>query len=258
MIDTHSHLLHGIDDGPAAIEGTLEMCRVAWEDGIRVIVATPHSLDGRFVNSPDEIRSRVANLNTELRSRGMGLTVLPGMELRVSVTLMERITRDQLLPLNGGRYVLLELHPFHVPAGLDNLVRHLRDAGFGTILAHPEKNAVIQRDPGYLFRLIGKFAPWEFLVQMTADSLTGHSGFWVRRTAGLLLRNGLAHLIATDAHSPSDRPPRLAEAVRKASGVVGEARAHQMVGEIPMAVLMGKPFPEPWEIKEPRPWWRFL
>jgi protein-tyrosine phosphatase len=258
MIDMHHHILSHMDDGPTKPEETLEMCRIAWEDGIRTIVATPHAFDGRFVNLPDKIRLAVARLNEDLHGSGFDLRVLPGMEVRVSVDLLQSLANGQLLPLNGRKHLLLEFHPQHIPAGFENLVRHFTDSGFSIILAHPEKNLIIQRNPSYLFRLLELFGPWTVLTQVTADSLTGKSGFWAVRTARILLKCGLVHLIATDAHSPTRRPPLLARAVEAAGRIVGQDRAAMMVHDVPLAVLEGKDFPEAWARTEPKPWWRIL
>jgi protein-tyrosine phosphatase len=258
MIDTHNHILDHMDDGPSKREETLEMCRIAQEEGIGTIVATPHAFDGRFVIHPDKIRAAVADLNGELSASGIDVKIMSGMEVRVSADLFQSLTNGQLLPLNGRTHLLVEFHPQHIPAGFENLVRHFEGLGFSIILAHPEKNLLIQRNPSYIFSLLERFAPWKVLIQITADSLTGESGFWAMRTARLLLRCGLAHLIATDAHSATRRPPRLARAVERAAKIVGKERAAMMVHDIPLAVLEGESFPESWDRTEPRAWWRIF
>jgi protein-tyrosine phosphatase len=258
MIDIHNHLLDGMDDGPRHREQTLEMCRIAYEDGIRTIVATPHCFDGRFVHDPESIRAAVQGLNEELGTLKIRLNVLPGMEARVAGNLAQNLDDGKLLPLNGGSHVLLEFHPVHVPVGFENLVREFLNRGMRVILAHPEKNLVIQKNPSYLYKLCARFEPWSILTQITADSLTGEGGFWASRTAKILLKHGLAHLVATDAHSPDRRPPRLSSAVRKAAKIVGEEKAAHMVQGIPLAVLEGKEFPDQWEPSDTRRWWRIL
>jgi protein-tyrosine phosphatase len=258
MIDIHNHLLYAIDDGPKEREETLEMCRIACEDGIRAIVATPHSFDGRFAPRPELIKAFVAELNEDLAANGIEVKVMPGMEVRMTAGLWEHVSRDILLPLNGGRYVLLEFHPLHVPVGFENLVDRFVESGLRLILAHPEKNLLIQKNPSYLFKLLRRCKPWTLLTQVTADSLIGRSGFWAARTAKLLIKCGLAHVIATDAHSAEHRPPRLSPAVAKAAKIMGEEKARRMVHDIPEAVLEGKDFPDAWEPTEPRRWWRIL
>lgn len=257
MIDTHNHILHRLDDGPSERKESLDMARIAWEDGIRTIVATPH-FNGNFANTPEHIRSAVSDLNNDLVLAGSGLRIVPGMEARVSASLVNDLRSGRILPINDGRYVLLEFQAQHVPTGFENLVHHFLEAGFSVVLAHPEKNLLIQRNPMYVFNVLERFEPWQLLMQITADSLTGDSGFWAAQTARLLLKCGLAHLIATDAHSSNRRAPFLSRAKEKASSLVGEERASQMVHDIPLAILEGKDFPPPFERKQPKPWWRIF
>jgi protein-tyrosine phosphatase len=258
MIDTHNHLLPGIDDGAEDIEETLKMCRLAVDDGIRVIVATPHSFDGKFVNDVARIELLVRELNAELTSIGLDLTIMPGMEIRITGDLPRLVADGKVLGLNRGKYILLEFHPSQIPSGFENLARYLASSGYSLVLGHPEKNTMIQSSPEYLFRLCSQFKPWEVLVQVTADSLTGQNGFWARRTAITLIKNNLAHIIATDAHSSRRRVPRLSEAVGVASSLVGREHALRMVQDIPEAVLGRGVFPEPSEPTNPRRWWRVL
>ena len=257
MIDTHNHILHRLDDGPSERKESLDMARIAWEDGIRTIVATPH-FNGNFVTTPGQIRSAVEGLNNDLAAAGNGLRIVPGMEARVSADLVNDLKNGRLLPINDGTYVLLEFQAQHIPTGFENLVRRFREEGLSVVLAHPEKNLLIQRNPLYVFNLLQRFEPWHVIMQITADSLTGDSGFWAAQTARLLLKCGLAHLIATDAHSSNRRAPLLSRAKEKASSLVGEERANQMVHDIPLAILDGKDFPDPFERKQPKPWWRIF
>jgi protein-tyrosine phosphatase len=257
MIDTHNHILPGLDDGPAEKDESLEMCRIAWEDGVKTVVATPH-FNRTFANEPEQIRAAVDELNGSLTASEIGLRIVPGMEVRVSGELLQDLRNGRLLPLNNNKHVLLEFHAQHIPAGFQNLVNRFLDSGLSVILAHPEKNHLIQRDPRFVFRLLERFEPWQVMMQLTADSLTGDSGFWAAQTARLLLKCGLAHLIATDAHSSDRRTPRLARAVEKVRRIVGEERANLMTHDIPMAILNGTAFPAAWPRREPKAWWRFL
>lgn len=255
MIDTHNHILPRMDDGPAKAAESLDMGRIAWEDGIRTIVATPH-FNGTYANNPEQIRAAVADFKQKLAASGTALNIVPGMEARVSADLVQDLKMGRLLPINDRSYVLLEFQAQHIPAGFENLVRHFLEAGVSVVLAHPEKNLLIQRNPRYVFNLLERFEPWKIVMQITADSLTGDSGFWAAQTARLLLRCGLAHVIASDAHSSDRRAPRLSRAVEKAGSMVGEERARQMVQDIPSAIVEGTDFPAPFERKEPKAWWR--
>ncbi|MBM3299663.1 MAG: tyrosine protein phosphatase [Deltaproteobacteria bacterium] len=256
MIDTHNHLLPGVDDGAQDREEMLEMCRIASLDGIRVIVATPHSFDDEYLNEPQHIKTIVSDLNRELNVTGIDLRVLPGMETRVSPDLEANLAEGKVLTLNEGRYVLVEFHPAHLPSGFENLASRLVESGRGLIVAHPEKNFELQRHPEYLFYLLQLFEWGDLLVQITASSILGKNGYRARATAKNLLKSNLAHLIATDAHDAKMRPPTLARAVEIAANLVGPQRAAQMVTDVPLAVLEGKGLPPAWEPDNPRRWWR--
>ena len=105
MIDTHCHLLPEIDDGARSQAETIQMCRLARDDGVATIVATPHSFDGQFLIKPETIRTLVGDLAKRLKAEGIDIEVLPGMEVRVGVDLLEQMDRREIIPLNDGRYV---------------------------------------------------------------------------------------------------------------------------------------------------------
>ncbi len=256
MIDVHNHLLPGIDDGARSRVETLEMCRMAFADGIHVIVATPHSYDDEFINHPNTIRSLVTELNEELTDAGIDLEILPGMEVRVSAELPNRLLNGEILPLNDGEYILLEFHPAHIPSGFENLVHQLVQSGYRLILAHPEQNMGIQKHPEYLFKLLELFDPFTILGQLTASSILDKNGSESAKTAGILLKNNLAHLIASDAHDPRSRQPVLSQAVKVAASIVGEEKASKMVKEYPWAIINRERISDEWEPRNPKRWWR--
>ena len=258
MIDTHCHILWNIDDGPVEKDEAIEMCKMASEDGIEVVVATPHSLDGQFVNYPERIVAQTAQLNEALLEEGTALKIFPGMETRICPDLIDGVKTGKVLPINQGKYILVEFHPLEIPTGFENFASILTQQGFCLIIAHPEKNIAIQEHPEFLFKIINRFQPWEIIGQVTAASLLGESGTTAYKTSKLLIKNRLVHLMATDAHSARSRPPLLKEAVQKAALIIGEVDANRMVNEIPNAILFGTEFPE-WRAPENprRRWWIF-
>lgn len=216
------------------------------------MVATPHFTDGRFVPDTEHIRRLVDELNGVLAVRRLPLRLLPGMEVMLGPSFLEHLDSGRLLTLNDGLYVLVELPTGFSPLGLENFVDQLIERGIRLILAHPEKNHFIQERPNYLFHLIRRFTPGEILVQITGASLWKPWQYLEYRTARTLLRHNLVHLLASDGHRAKNRPPRLLRAVEVAATLVGETRALQMVHDIPLVVLLGKPFPEGWEPLLPR------
>ena len=258
MIDVHNHLLSGFDDGSREWAETLAMCRIAVQDGIKIIVATPHSLNGDYISDPLQVTDAVDRLNRDLEIRKLPLKILPGMEVRIVPELIELATQGKILTLGRGRFLLVEFHPAHVPSGFHNLVEQARDAGYGIVLGHPEKNFGVLHDPDFLTQLLRRFTEWELLIQISADSVTGEAGSLYRKMARHLLKHGMVHIIASDAHSSRFRLPKLSAAVDITAKLVGTEKARQLVWDIPRAVLRGLGFPQYESPREPGRWWQSL
>jgi len=255
VIDTHCHLLPGIDDGPRTLEETLRMCLIAFDDGIRTIVATPHTFDGLYTNRLETVRELCSRVNESLLETGMRLTILPGMEVRTSPELIEQVVNLNAPTINGGRYILVELHPAEFPAGFDVFVRLSSEKGYGIVLAHPEKNLAIQQDTERLFSLLSQFTSGELLVQITADSVTGRGGHSAKKTCQVLLEHNMVHLMASDAHDGQARRPIMSDAVREAARIVGLKRSEMMINSVPHAIISGGDLPELAIPQKPRRSW---
>jgi protein-tyrosine phosphatase len=240
MIDLHSHILPGIDDGAQDIEESLEMARIAVDQGFSGIVATPHHGSGKFFSDFNDVLRLVAELNQELEARDINLSIYPGMEVRLTADVLESLSTGKVLSINNGTYVLLELPIMQVPAGFENFVRMMIESGRKIVLAHPEKNLEIQRHPEIIYKVLTLFKPGDLLMQITADSITGDAGLSALSTAKYLLENDLAHIVATDAHSPVERSPRISSALDLVSSIVGDERAKKMVREWPHDIIAGR------------------
>lgn len=213
------------------------MAREAEADGITTVVATPHSTSLSLSFAPSRVAVSAQKLQEELARRGLSLKVVPGLENSFTPDLLERLEKGRVLPLQGSRCLLLELPYLFLPPYSEDFLFQLQLKGFIPILAHPERSLSLPRDLEFLERVVEKGV----LVQLTAASLEGAFGREVEQAARSLLRRGLAHIIATDAHSPSyPRPPRLSRARAIASRAVGEERAQAMVAAFPQAILEGK------------------
>lgn len=187
------------------------MLRAAAEDGIGTLVATPHAHHVQ----PETIIERVERLNQLAAEAGIDVRVLPGSEVRIAADLIERHEAGRLPTLNNTRYLLLELYLSHEWAFevVESVIDRLRDAGLLPVLAHAERYPFVQRDP----RVIQSLADRRVPIQVNAAALTGYHGEAARAAAETLLREGLAQLIASDAHNPEWRPPRLRYAYERAA-----------------------------------------
>jgi len=244
VIDLHAHLLPGLDDGPASLAAAVEMARAAREAGIRTVVCTPHMSD-RYPTDPGAATEAVELLREALDEAGVPLQVLPGAE--IALPHLARLGDEELRMASvggGGRWLLLEM-PFQGwPLRLPALLADLEIRGYGAIIAHPERAEAIQRAPDRMRDLVGRGA----LVQLTAASVLGDHGAAARRAALMLLAGGVAHFLASDAHSAGPwRPPELEEGLQAAAdGIdVHPQTLRWMVEDGPAAVIEGRPVRPP-------------
>lgn len=235
MIDLHCHVLPGIDDGPKDIRGSLALASAAHGAGIRTVVATPH-VNHRYPNEPAIIGRLVEGLREHLAAEEIEIEVLPGAE--IALVRAVELDRAQLarLTLGGGPWLLIE-PPFSPSAvGINTMMLEVARHGHPIVIAHPERCPAFQRDRTVLESLVRS----GMITSITAGSLLGHFGTAVRSFAQELLRDGLVHDIASDAHDHIDRPP----------GTMGEldsaglqSLTFALTEEIPAAVLAGGEIP---------------
>ncbi len=236
MIDLHSHILRGIDDGARTLEDSLEIARTAVADGITTIAGTPHVRDD-WPTAADLMEQRVAELQLALERAGIDLTVRPGGE--IAIDWLSRLDVEELRRFGlGGNpgYLLVETPYYGWPSGLAERLFALCEEGFTPVLAHPERNGEVQMDPGRLAHLVESGV----LVQVTAASVEGRIGRRARECGLVLVREGLAHLLASDAHHASVREVGMAAA---AQAVGGGALARWLTWDVPAAILDDTPIP---------------
>jgi protein-tyrosine phosphatase len=249
LIDLHCHILPGLDDGSRSPEESLTMARLALEDGIRTLVATPHALDGVYNVPPAEITEAVAAFQERLSARGLDIKVCAGADVHLSPGMAEKIKTGAVMTLNNtGKYFLLELPPQTLPSGVKEEIFALKMQGITPVITHPERHPAILRDMNLLHEFIAMGA----LSQITAMSLTGEFGEGVQGCCQVLLKHRLVHVIATDAHSAESRPPLLSRAMNEAAELTGsDTLAASLVEDIPAKILAGEPveIPEPMRVR---------
>jgi len=237
IVDIHSHLLPGLDDGARTLETARRMCERYVTEGVSTVVATPHLCDPRFPVTPQDVRRGVQELSAECRSRNIQLNILPGGDVRLVPELLSRLERGDVLTLGDtGRYLLLELPTQTVPA-IQDLVDELAERGVRVIVSHPERNMELWWKPGGLARLV----EWGCLVQLTGDSLLGGFGRAARRSAERFLRAGLVHVVASDAHSLRSRAPSFREVRKRLDCLVGEEVTRELLATNPERITRGEP-----------------
>jgi len=236
MIDIHTHILPATDDGARDLNEALSMARLAVQDGITHMFATPHHKSFQIL-SRQEVAERVANLQNNLETADIELTLLPGYEVRLEPDLFEDWAKETAGPLGHSRYVLAEPYFNHYDHHTDELLFELFERGYHPVMAHPERIGPIQQD----LRLIEPFLKRGGLTQITSHSLTGYHGERARQVARTMLKEGLVHIIASDAHHAYRRTPTLSEGLKLAAAIVGEAQATAMVTTTPLALVTDQP-----------------
>jgi len=238
LIDLHNHLLPDWDDGAADGAESLRMLETARADGISRIVLTPHVF--RMTRPGRDIRELKARMRRFLdETRPDGIELFPGAEVSYRGDMIASI-KELGLTVNGSNYVFIEFPALNLPEDILDLVNRMMREDLIPVISHPERNAGFAGSPEILREMVGQGA----VGQLTAQSLTGGFGRRVRKTAEDLLRRGLAHVIASDAHNSGSRPPRLTDAVEAAAKIVGRARAEAMVTTVPAAILANEQVPE--------------
>lgn len=209
MIDIHSHILHGMDDGPLDQMRSIEMAKAAVRAGITHLFATPHHLNEKYNNPKSNILDRVLEINRYLQQVNIPLIIHPGQELRIHQDLFLSLERDELLTLDDrNQYLLLELPSNRVPSYTQEMVYELILKGITPIIAHPEKNREFIENSNLFFELVQEGA----LTQLTSGSIIGQFGKKVKSFSEKIIEHHMAHFIATDAHNIGKRGFSLQEA----------------------------------------------
>lgn len=236
MIDLHSHILHGIDDGATSIEMALDMARFAAEDGVEVMACTPHFLPGVYDPDPADVVRRVAELNDRLMEEEIDLAVVTGCEAHVRPDMLKRLKSGQILTFHFGRHVLVEMPPTTLPPHMDRLFHDLIGSGYSPIMAHVERYRWTERSLPFIQNL----AIAGVHMQVTAGSFFGDYGRSTMELSMRLLDMGLVHLVASDAHDLTRRPPGLSRAWRLIKTERGLDEARMIFKERPEVILLGE------------------
>lgn len=235
MVDIHAHILPGFDDGAQTFAEALEMARQAADDGIKTIIATPHII---YPDRPhrEKILLAVAALREYLAAEGVAIEILPGAEVHIAPDLGRLALARQVMTLcDAGRYLLLELPLGELPLFTEEVVFDLLTAGLTPIIAHPERNRDLAREP----RLLRKLVDRGCLAQVSTGSVRGRFGREAQRAARRMLADGLIHFMASDGHGAERRRVLMAEARERVAEWCGVQTARALTSINPRMVAAG-------------------
>lgn len=197
MIDIHSHLLPGIDDGSPSWDTSLELAKHAVADGIEVALMTPHHRNGKYDNPATGVIELTTEFQRLLDAHTIPLTVFPSQEIRINSEMLSELSAGTLLGTDENiKYLLLEFPDNAVPTFTKEMIFRILQAGTTPIIVHPERNTALMAHP----ELLSEFITQGALSQITASSLVGTFGNKVQAFTEDIIKHGLTHMLASDAH----------------------------------------------------------
>ena len=217
------------------------MLEVAAASGTTDIVATPHA-NPHFAFHPEVIARKIAELEAATSKR---VSIHTGCDFHLSATnIQDALANPGKYTINHGSYLLVEFSDFLIPPTTDEIFDRLRSAGIVPIITHPERNALLRERTGQLRAWVEN----DCLVQVTAQSFLGRFGKRAKAFSDTLMKQGLVHFVASDAHDSRDRLPSLAEAYQYIASTYDEVQAESLFVSNPRAAVAGdtiEPLPSP-------------
>jgi protein-tyrosine phosphatase len=252
LVDIHSHIVYGVDDGAKTIEDSIAMLELAAESGTTDIVATPHS-DLKYNFDHDLVKERVAEMQARV---GDKIRIHQGCDFHLFYDNIESCkTNRSRFTINGHRYLMVEFAESSIPKPIVNIFQDMIQNDITPVITHPERNALLM---GRVSEMV-QWVRFGCLIQVTAQSFTGRFGKAAHEGARRLMSQRMVHFIASDAHDTEWRPPDMREPYQLIASEYGEHVAEKLFVTHPRMTLTGKylecddPDDEP---PKSKPWWR--
>ncbi len=235
IFDIHCHILPEVDDGARNRESTARMLKLAGEEGIDAIVATPHfSCDTEAV-SVQELKKKYYEVQRHWKRMGRQKELYLGNELYYSEGVVEALEQGLALTMNGTAYVLVEFAEYSAFSDIRRAIQKLLYAGYIPIIAHMERYEQLQKKERVL-----ELVEMGAYIQSNTAAIMGEYGFGRKRFLLKLLREGLIHFVATDAHGTTQRKPQMRECIIYLEKKLGAKMAHEILEDNPKKMLSGR------------------
>lgn len=239
MIDIHSHILPGMDDGAQDMFDTLEMVDMAARNGVKTIIATPHcNIPRGYTNYLDEeYKECIQAVREAVREEGIPVRILPGAEALGTPDLPELVQAGKIMTLNNSRYLLVEFLFDEDPEFVNRILDEVKELKIIPVIAHPERYKFVQRDPNLVYEWRTKGYP----TQINKGSVRGKFGTRAMETAFLLLDHNLVSVVASDAHRPRFRTTNMTKAYQELLENYPEQYVELLFNENPRRICQNEP-----------------
>ena len=243
MIDIHTHVVFGVDDGAKTIEESVTMLLEAEKAGYTDIIATPHYMEGYYEVPKKEISKKIELLNNVLSSNNIKLKIHQGNEIYFTDKITALIKDEQATSLNDSKYVLFETPMNAMPLNLLQIIYQLLEKDKIPIIAHPERYTFIQENPNEVYRLIQDGV----LFQSNIGSIVGVYGKEAQKTVVQLLKNNMVHFFGSDTHRSNSIYKEVEHAIAEMKKIISEEQIRKLTYDNAQKVLNNEKF----EIDEP-------
>jgi protein-tyrosine phosphatase len=250
MVDIHSHVLYGLDDGSKDLQMSVEMLKIAADSGTTDIVATPHS-DLHYKFQPEEMERQIA----ELSAAAPKIRIHRGCDFHLHFdNIRDCLEYPQKYTINGKRYLMVEFSDTLIAKSTGDVFDRMQRVDITPVITHPERNPLLMKQ----VEQITQWVQAGCMVQVTSQAFLGRFGKGAQSAAGELMSRNLVHFIASDAHDPEYRPPTLRPGFEHIAETYGEEIARRLFITNPTAALTGEyidvDYPE--AAAKPRKWYQ--
>lgn len=236
LIDIHNHILPGMDDGSKSMEQSVNMARIAHDEGFRHIIATPHFFVHRFEHTPEEIKSCFEKLRAEVTREVPDMKLHLGCEIMYTSDIADIIAENRVLSMCDSGYVLVEFRPGVSIREIKDGIHDISMSGKIPIIAHIERYQSVMED----VYVVDEFKELGALIQVNAGSITGDLGRKIKKNIKHLMKEELVDFVATDSHSDGHRAPYIEKCVKYISKKINEDYMEKVLIRNPQKIIDNK------------------
>lgn len=241
MIDIHTHILPGVDDGSQSISDSIAMAKLAVKSGVKGIIVTPHCEypNGDGIADAREMRRTAKEFQNALDENGIPLRIFTGMEISAAPDTAGLLQNGIYAALADSRYALIEFSFTHYSTQTTHILESLLSIGTVPVIAHPERYLYVQEDP----EILNIWADMGCLLQINRGSILGRFGELPQLVSNDMLDRGFVSFIASDAHGSDQRTTWMSDIWQFLCRQYSPKCAKTLLWDNPLAILKNKEIP---------------